>query len=153
MFDKIPLQIIGLIEEESCELEGLSMQKNSLGHHLLSLVRHYSRVAPPPPVYADPVIRVSNNVAYLGSPKQGLKPRQLLSLPPFPGYPLPGKNSATGHVTAISWLKYYFDEISDSAIQSHFNKGLVSIPYHTILLFLFFLHIEKRPIALLDALG
>ncbi|XWS20600.1 hypothetical protein CRYUN_Cryun31cG0116600 [Craigia yunnanensis] len=103
------------------------MQKNSLGHHLLSLVRHYSRVAPPPPVYADPVIRVSNNVAYLGSPKQGPKPRQLLSLSPFPGYPLPGKNSATGHVTAISWLKYYFDEISDSAIQSHFYKGLVQM--------------------------
>ncbi|KAE8688234.1 RNA pseudouridine synthase 3 [Hibiscus syriacus] len=103
------------------------MQKNRLGHHLYSLARHYSRVAPPPPAYADPVIRVSNNVAYLGSPKQGPKPRQLLSLPPFPGYPLPGKNSATGRITAISWLKYYFDEISDSAIQSHFNKGLVEI--------------------------
>lgn len=103
------------------------MQKNRLGHHLLSLARHYSRVAPPPPAYADPVIRVSNNVAYLGSPKQGPKPRQLLSLPPFPGHHLPGKNSATGRVTAISWLKYYFDEISDSAIQSHFNKGLVEI--------------------------
>ncbi|XWS08112.1 hypothetical protein CRYUN_Cryun41cG0051400 [Craigia yunnanensis] len=103
------------------------MQKNSLGHHLLSLVRQYSRVAPPPPAYADPVIRVSNNVAYLGSPKQGPKPCQLFSLPPFPGYPLPGKNSATGYVTAISWLKYYFDEIPDSAIQSHFNKGLVQM--------------------------
>ncbi|XVF26468.1 hypothetical protein REPUB_Repub14bG0019000 [Reevesia pubescens] len=103
------------------------MQKKKLGHHILSLVRHYSRVTPPPPAYADPVIRVSNNVAYLGSPKQGPMPRQLLCLPPFPGYPLPGKNSATGHVTAISWLKYYFDEIPDSAIQSHFNKGLVQI--------------------------
>lgn len=103
------------------------MQKNKLGHHLLSLARYYSRVAPPPPAYADPVIRVSNNVAYLGSPKQGPKPRQLLSLPPFPGHHLPGKNSATGRVTAISWLKYYFDEISDSAIQSHFNNGLVKI--------------------------
>lgn len=105
------------------------MEKYRLGHHLLSLVRHYSRIAPPPPAYAEPVIRVSNNVAYLGSPKQGPKPRQLLSLPPFPGYPLPGKNSSTtGHITAISWLKYYFNEISDSAIQSHFNKGLVRIP-------------------------
>ncbi|XP_022716400.1 RNA pseudouridine synthase 3, mitochondrial-like isoform X2 [Durio zibethinus] len=103
------------------------MQKNKLSHRLLSLVRHYSRVAPPPPVYADPIIRVSNNVAYLGSPKQGSKPRQLLSLPPFPGYPLPGKNTSTGHVTAISWLKYYFDEIPDSAIQSHFNRGLVQM--------------------------
>lgn len=108
------------------------MQKNRLGHHLLSLARQYSRVAPPPSAYADPVIRVSKNVAYLGSPKQGPKPRQLLSLPPFPGHHLPGKNSATGHVTAISWLKYYFDEISDSAIQSHFNKGLVSMPNHLI---------------------
>ncbi|XVF23316.1 hypothetical protein REPUB_Repub13aG0027100 [Reevesia pubescens] len=103
------------------------MRKNRLGHHLLSLVRHYSRVAPPPPAYADPVIRVSNHVAYLGSPKQSRKPRQVLSLPSFPSYPLPGKHSSTGHVTAISWLKYYFDEIPDSAIQSHFNKGLVQM--------------------------
>ncbi|OMO76072.1 Pseudouridine synthase, RsuA/RluB/C/D/E/F [Corchorus capsularis] len=103
------------------------MLNNSLRRHFLSLVRHYSRVAPPPPALADPVIRVSNNVAYLGPPKQGPKPRQLLSLPPFPGCPLPGKDSGTTRVTAISWLKYYFDEISDSAIQSHFNKGLVQV--------------------------
>ncbi|KAE8699332.1 Mitochondrial substrate carrier family protein isoform 1 [Hibiscus syriacus] len=100
------------------------MQKNRLGHHLYSLARHYSRVVPPPPAYADPVIRVSSNVAYLCSPKRGPKPRQLISLPSSPGYPLPGKDSATGRITAISWLKYFFDEISDSAIQSHFNKGL-----------------------------
>ncbi|KAK6263875.1 hypothetical protein SCA6_019309 [Theobroma cacao] len=104
------------------------MQKSRLGWQFLSLVRHYSRVAPPPPAYADPVLRVSNSVAYLGAPKQGPKPRQLLSLPPFPGYPLPGKNpGGTARVTAISWLKYYFDEIPDSAIQSHFNKGLVQM--------------------------
>ncbi|KAK8581352.1 hypothetical protein V6N13_144381 [Hibiscus sabdariffa] len=28
-----------------------------IGHHLLSLARHYSRVAPPPPAYVDPVQR------------------------------------------------------------------------------------------------
>lgn len=98
---------------------------------LLAIIRHYSRISPPPPAYADPVIRVSKtNIAQLGGPKEGPKPRQLLSLPPFPGHPLPGKNSASGQpgrVTAISWVKYYFDEIADSVIQSHFNKGLVSV--------------------------
>ncbi|XP_024454600.2 RNA pseudouridine synthase 3, mitochondrial isoform X2 [Populus trichocarpa] len=85
-------------------------------------VRLYSRVAPQ-------VVRVTaKNVAKLGSPKEGPKPRQLLSLPPFPGFPLPGKKSLNAcHVTAISWVKYYFDEIQDSVIQSHFNKSLVQI--------------------------
>jgi hypothetical protein len=99
---------------------------------LLAIIRHYSRISPPPPpAYADPVIRVSKtNIAHLGGPKKGPKPRQLLSLPPFPGHPLPGKNSGSGkpgRVTAISWVKYYFDEIADPVIQSHFNKGLVSV--------------------------
>lgn len=87
-----------------------------------SRVRLYSRVAPQ-------VVRVTaKNVAKLGSPKEGPKPRQLLSLPPFPGFPLPGKKSLNAcHVTAISWVKYYFDEIQDSVIQSHFNKSLVQI--------------------------
>lgn len=89
-------------------------------------VRHYSRrfkeVQPPR------VIRVTNNIAHLGCPREGPKPRQLLSLPPFPGHPLPGKNSSsTGHVTAISWLKYYFNDIPGDIIQTHFKKGLVSI--------------------------
>ncbi|KAB5574491.1 hypothetical protein DKX38_001685 [Salix brachista] len=85
-------------------------------------VRLYSRIAPQ-------VVRVTaKNVAKLGSPKDGPKPRQLLSLPPFPGFPLPGKNSLNAsHVTAISWVKYYFDEIHDSVIQSHFNKSLVRL--------------------------
>uniref|UniRef100_A0A2P2II98 RNA pseudouridine synthase 3 isoform X2 n=1 Tax=Rhizophora mucronata TaxID=61149 RepID=A0A2P2II98_RHIMU len=93
-----------------------------------TLIRHYSRIAPPRPVEAKPVIRVSKNVAELGSPKEGPKPRQLLSLPPFPGvHRLPGKNTdgVKGHVTAISWVKYYFSELSAYVIQSHFNKGLV----------------------------
>ncbi|XP_062146040.1 RNA pseudouridine synthase 3, mitochondrial-like isoform X1 [Alnus glutinosa] len=98
---------------------------------LLAIIRHYSRISPPPPAYADPVIRVSKtNIAHLGGPKKGPKPRQLLSLPPFPGHPLPGKNSGSGkpgRVTAISWVKYYFDEIADPVIQSHFNKGLVQM--------------------------
>ncbi|KAJ6928087.1 RNA pseudouridine synthase 3 [Populus alba x Populus x berolinensis] len=87
-----------------------------------SRVRLYSRVAPQ-------VVRVTaKNVTKLGSPKEGPKPRQLLSLPPFPGFPLPGKKSLNAcHVTAISWVKYYFDEIQDSVIQSHFNKSLVQI--------------------------
>ncbi|GKV34463.1 hypothetical protein SLEP1_g42835 [Rubroshorea leprosula] len=105
------------------------MWKNNICRHLLSKVRHYSRISPPSPASVEEVIRVSNNIAYLGRAKDGPKPRQLLSLPPFPSYPLPGKSS-TGqhvHVTAISWVKYYFDEIPDLTIQSHFNKGLVQI--------------------------
>nr|POE78894.1 rna pseudouridine synthase 3, mitochondrial [Quercus suber] len=99
---------------------------------ILFSVRQYSRISPPQPAYADPVIRVSNNIAQLGGPKEGPKPRQLLSLPPFPAHPLPRKNSfsipgQSTRVTAISWVKYYFDEISDTVIQSHFSKGLVQI--------------------------
>ena len=105
---------------------------------LFPVVRHYSRIAPPRPASAAPVIRVSNNVAQLGSPKEGPKPRQLLSLPPFPAHPLPGKSlvNVSGlptHVTAISWIKYYFDEIPGSVVQSHFNKGLVSIRHYFFL--------------------
>lgn len=107
-------------------------------------VREYSRIAPPQPATAEPVIRVTNNVAYLGSPKEGPKPRQLLSLPPFPGLPLPGKNTPnlpgrSAHVTAISWLKYYFDDVIDNAIQSYFNKGLVSLSLLANILFISFL--------------
>ncbi|KAJ8770863.1 hypothetical protein K2173_021778 [Erythroxylum novogranatense] len=88
-----------------------------------NILRHYSRVAPPPPAEVKPVIKVSNNVARLVSRREEPKPRQLLSLPPFPGKPLPTKSG--GRVTAISWVKYYFDELSDRVIQSHFNKGRV----------------------------
>lgn len=103
---------------------------------MLVATRRYSRVAPPP----SAVIRVTNNIAHLGAPKQGPLPRQLLSLPPFPGHPLPGRNAVNngvdgdddedgdgGHVTAISWVKYYFEEIHAKAIQTHFTKGLVSV--------------------------
>lgn len=95
---------------------------------ILVSIRSYSRISPPPPA----VIRVSEkNVAHLGPQKVGPKPRQLLCLPPFPGHNLPGKNwGQQGQVTAISWVKYYFDEVQDSVIQSHFNKGLVSIRFH-----------------------
>ncbi|KAH9668010.1 RNA pseudouridine synthase 3 [Citrus sinensis] len=91
----------------------------------LSSIRHYSRISPPRPA----VIRVSEKkVAHLGPPKAGPKPRQLLSLPPFPGHNLPGKHwGRQCHVTAVSWVKYYFDEVQDSVIQSHFNKGLVQM--------------------------
>lgn len=82
------------------------------------------------------MIRVVNNIAHLGSPKEGPKARQLLSLPPFPSDPLPARCSTKcpngkqrTRVTAISWVKYYFDEVHDSVIQSHFNKGLVQIEY------------------------
>ncbi|KAF8402618.1 hypothetical protein HHK36_010707 [Tetracentron sinense] len=106
------------------------MLKNILRQGIVAAVRHYSRASPPPPVDADPVIRVSNNIARVGCPKEGPKPRQLLSLPEFPDHPLPGKNSVSvpgqsARVTAISWIKYYFDDIPGSIIQSHFNKGLV----------------------------
>ena len=111
------------------------MWKKTLNRHQILLsTRQYSRISPPQPAYADPVIRVSNNVAHLGGPKEGPKPRQLLSLPPFPTHPLPRKNKVyvpgqPARVTAISWVKYYFDEIEDSVIQSHFNKGLVSVNF------------------------
>ncbi|EYU24287.1 hypothetical protein MIMGU_mgv1a0228502mg, partial [Erythranthe guttata] len=85
-----------------------------------------SKIRPPPPASAKAVLRVSNNIAHLGAPKEGPKPRQLLSLPPFPGNPLPGRNSTSvEHVTAISWLKYYFDDVIPPVIQHHFNKGLI----------------------------
>ena len=105
---------------------------------VLRVVRWLSRIAPPSPATAEPVIRVSNNVARLGKPKEGPKPRQLLSLPPFPSTgtdPLPGrkKDPAAGgqprRVTAISWVKHYFADIPPEVIQSHFNNGLVSGAY------------------------
>ncbi|KAH7854986.1 hypothetical protein Vadar_019886 [Vaccinium darrowii] len=99
---------------------------------LLSAVRHYSRVVPPPPdCGVEPVIRVFNHISHLGLPKQGPKPRQLLSLPPFPAHPLPTKESSApgqpSHITAITWVKYYFDGVPNPVIQSHFNKGLVQV--------------------------
>lgn len=91
-------------------------------------VRHFSRVSPPLP---DCVVRVSNNITHLGHPKSPHKPRQLLSLPPLPPHPLPGKNaSPDSHITAISWMKYYFADVTPSVIQSHFNKGLVKMECH-----------------------
>ncbi|PRQ58836.1 putative 23S rRNA pseudouridine(955/2504/2580) synthase [Rosa chinensis] len=106
--------------------------------HVSPFTRQYSSLSPPPPQTAGPppLIRVSNHVAKLGPPKEGPKPRQLLSLSPFPGgRHLPGKKksyqdgavSRPSHVTAVSWLKYYFHEIDDTAIRSHFNKGLVQM--------------------------
>lgn len=55
-------------------------------------------------------------------------------MPRFPSHPLharcltkcPNEKQST-RVTVISWVKYYFDEVHDSVIQSHFNKGLVQI--------------------------
>ncbi|KAK0598442.1 hypothetical protein LWI29_034736 [Acer saccharum] len=32
-----------------------------------------------------------------------------------------------GHMTTVSWIKYYFDEVEDSVIQSHFNSDLVQM--------------------------
>lgn len=112
--------------------------------HVLLAVRHFSRVSPPPPACGvEPVIRVSNHISHLGLPKQGPKPRQLLSLPPFPAHPLPGKDSATcgqpSHITAISWVKYYFDGVPNPVIQSLFNKGLVSTIFFIFLIFYLFL--------------
>ncbi|KAH9621754.1 hypothetical protein KSS87_008589 [Heliosperma pusillum] len=112
----------------------LHRNNHPLNHHLLHCIRHYSRISPPKPTGPGPVIRVINNVAHLGSPKDGPKPRQLLSLPPFPSRPLPARCSTkcpnekkTQRVTAISWVKYYFDEVLDHVIQYHFTKGLVQV--------------------------
>lgn len=108
------------------------MSNNNGCSWLSSLVRHYSRVRPPRPVSVDKVIRVSNNIARLDVPKDGPKPRQLLSLPPFPSHPLPGKNSTSApgerdRVTAVNWIKYYFKGAPGSVIESHFREGLVQM--------------------------
>ncbi|KAL3619715.1 hypothetical protein CASFOL_034627 [Castilleja foliolosa] len=104
------------------------MRNKLLNQKAFSAVRRNPRAKIRPPRPAQAVIRVSNHIAHLGRPKEGPKPRQLLSLPPFPGHPLPGRKSTSAqHVTAISWLKYYFDEIPPPHIQHHFNKGLVQM--------------------------
>ncbi|KAJ6814393.1 RNA pseudouridine synthase 3, mitochondrial [Iris pallida] len=102
---------------------------------LLGAIRSFSRRAAPADAAAEPVIRVTNNIAWLGPPKEGPKPRQLLSLPPFPSSPnpLPGRNLAPAEpgrpvrVTAISWVKHYFGEVDPVVVQSHFRKGLVNV--------------------------
>ncbi|KAL0927189.1 hypothetical protein M5K25_001352 [Dendrobium thyrsiflorum] len=107
---------------------------------LAAFSRGLSRLAPPADTAAQPVIRVSNNLASLGSPKEGPKPRQLLSLPPFPPDgvdPLPGRKIAPEHVlggsffrrrvTAITWVKHYFDEVPSDVIQRHFRTGMVHL--------------------------
>lgn len=120
------------------------MSNNNGCSWLSSIVRHYSRIRPPKPVSVEKVIRVSNNIARLDVPKEGPKPRQLLSLPPFPCHPLPGKNSTSApgkrdHVTAVNWIKYYFKGTSGSVIESHFREGLVSIYYFSVSAFFLFI--------------
>ncbi|KAG6392098.1 hypothetical protein SASPL_146307 [Salvia splendens] len=106
------------------------MRKKLLSREALSAAvghKPRSRIRVPPPD-SSPVIRVSNHIVHLGRPKEGPKPRQLLSLPPFPGHPLPGRNSTSAaYVTAISWLRYYFNDIPPLVIQKHFYEGLVCI--------------------------
>nr|GLL49577.1 RNA pseudouridine synthase 3, mitochondrial [Ipomoea trifida] len=112
------------------------MWNRGLSRRLFFVVRQYSSQRCGISLNDDSVIRVSNNVAHLGCPREGSKPPQLMSLPPFPGHCLPGKKSTTvpgrssHRITAISWLKYYFDEIPGPVIQSHFNKGLVQMQCH-----------------------
>ncbi|KAG6393851.1 hypothetical protein SASPL_144425 [Salvia splendens] len=105
------------------------MRKKILSREALSAAvghKPRSRIRAPPPD-SSPVIRVSNHIVHLGRPKEGPKPRQLLSLPPFPGHHLPGRNSTSAaYVTAISWLRYYFNDIPPLVIQKHFYEGLVS---------------------------
>ncbi|XP_073144806.1 RNA pseudouridine synthase 3, mitochondrial isoform X2 [Henckelia pumila] len=104
------------------------MLKKLLNHHSLLPVRyiHGSKIHSSPPTSAQALIRRSDNVSHLCRQKEDSKPPQLIYLPPFPGHPLPGRksNSAT-YVTAISWLKYYFDDIHPHVIQTFFNRGLV----------------------------
>jgi hypothetical protein len=94
-------------------------------------LRRLSRLAPPAPAPADPVVvRVdANNVARLGAPKPRPRPRQLLSLPPFPAGqdPLPGRKVAPRRVTAVSWVKHYFADVPQEAVQAHFNRRMVSL--------------------------
>ncbi|KAK7256359.1 hypothetical protein RIF29_29801 [Crotalaria pallida] len=122
--------------ESSCRCSIMLSNNTTSGSHttrlLLLVVRHYSRIRPPKAVAVEKVIRVSNNIARLDAPKEGPKPRQLLSLPPFPRHPLPGKNSSSvpgqpDRVTAVNWIKYYFKGMWGSVIESHFREGLVQI--------------------------
>ncbi|KAJ7965027.1 RNA pseudouridine synthase 3, mitochondrial [Quillaja saponaria] len=104
------------------------MWSNNRCQRVLVAVRHYSRISPPRPVCVEPVIRVTNNVSHLDSPKEGPKPRQFLSLLSFPGHPLPGKNSdgvpgKHARVTAISWVKYYFDEIWEVQMEDQISDN------------------------------
>jgi len=93
-------------------------------------LRRLSRLAPPTPAPVDPaVVRVDrSNVARLGAPKPGPRPRQLLSLPPFPAGadPLPGRKVAPRRVTAVSWVKHYFADVPQEAVQAHFNRRMVT---------------------------
>ncbi|XP_075513427.1 RNA pseudouridine synthase 3, mitochondrial isoform X1 [Primulina tabacum] len=101
-----------------------------LNHHSFLAVRyiHGSKIHPPPPASAQAIIRMSDNVSHLARSKKDLKPPQLIYLPPFPGHPLPGRKSISAtRVTAISWLKYYFDDIHPHAIQTLFNRCLVQM--------------------------
>ncbi|ONK68433.1 uncharacterized protein A4U43_C05F11450 [Asparagus officinalis] len=88
---------------------------------------------PPSAASAEPlVIRVSSQQTspqFSARPKPGPKPRQLLSLPPFPSLPnpLPGRKLRSDRVTAISWVKHYFDDVESSVVQSHFRKGMVHV--------------------------
>ncbi|KAL9274770.1 hypothetical protein AKJ16_DCAP14822 [Drosera capensis] len=95
------------------------------------LLRHLRRHTTTP----SPILRVINSVAQLGPPKPGPKPRQLLSLPPFPAHPLPGRGCeriGEKRMTAISWVKYYFDEVEGTVVQSHFTNGLVQMECPTL---------------------
>ncbi|KAL6858973.1 hypothetical protein ACP4OV_017975 [Aristida adscensionis] len=96
-------------------------------------LRRLSRLAPPAPADANPVVvRVdSNNVVRLGAPKPGPRPRQLLSLPPFPAGadPLPGRKAPPRRVTAVSWVKHYFADVQQEVVQAHFNKRQVFSEY------------------------
>ena len=81
------------------------------------------------------VVRVdASNVARLGAPKPGPRPRQLLSLLPFPAGPdpLPGRKAAPHRVMAVSWVKHYFADVPQEAVQAHFNRRMVSpFPFWT----------------------
>lgn len=110
------------------------MLRGTTNTKLTRLTRNYSRIATPPPnctPKSHTVVRVcpKTNVAQLGPPpKNEHKPRQLLSLPPFPCYhPL-----LSPRVTAISWMKFYFQDIDSLLIHSHFKKGLVSFDFSTL---------------------
>jgi hypothetical protein len=100
-------------------------------------LRGLSRLAPPAPADADQiVVRVDrNNVARLGAPKPGPRPRQLLSLPPFPAGddPLPGRKVAPRRVTAVSWVKHYFADVPQEVVQAHFNKRMVCGHHSSVL--------------------
>ncbi|KAK1578163.1 hypothetical protein Q3G72_028025 [Acer saccharum] len=86
-------------------------------------IRHYLRVRLPRPAVISGQQCGPPGPAEAGSQATAAPPSAAVSRPPTAR-----KNwGKPGHVTTVSWIKYYFDEVEDSVIQSHFNSDLVQM--------------------------